>query len=99
MRALCSREQYDFEPPPDRPDHTLPSTKGSLRDYLELIIATYIDRKNTKVRWDRNSSWGFPHVTSESVFGKDVTPQIHSPDKHGCVIINVILPDETNVNH
>jgi endonuclease YncB( thermonuclease family) len=38
-------------------------------------------------------------ATSALVFGKEVTLQTYGKDKYGRTIVDVILPDGTNVNH
>jgi endonuclease YncB( thermonuclease family) len=38
-------------------------------------------------------------AASELVYGKEVTLQTHGKDKYGRTIADVILPDNTNVNH
>lgn len=38
-------------------------------------------------------------VTSELVFGKDVTIETHGKDKYSRTLADVFLPDGTNVNH
>ena len=38
-------------------------------------------------------------AASELVFGKEVTLQTHGLDKYGRTIGDVLLPDDSNVNH